>query len=185
MALPFDIEDIIGAGCLATIGRFVAGVSCIWLGSLAGVLSLVAAESVVSVWGGSGIDFDVQWLGWMVLAAPVAWLFTSWGFAGLVLLVATFLYFVKSDGGSLRVWVGLSAAYGLLTVVARMDWNWREPYWTAFPILAGFLGAIAVGAAAWMNWQRRHFAEHLMAVAVENERQRPLQEAESGPGGPD
>ncbi|MFP6879339.1 MAG: hypothetical protein VCA34_00215, partial [Roseibacillus sp.] len=56
MAIQFDIEDIIGAGCLTSIGRALSALACLWLGAATGIIGFAAGAVGAEVIQGGTVD---------------------------------------------------------------------------------------------------------------------------------
>ena len=58
MAIPLDIEDILGAGCLAALGRTLSALACLWLGAATGIHGVESGALAAEVFGTAVADRD-------------------------------------------------------------------------------------------------------------------------------
>ena len=56
MAIPLDSEDILGAGCLASIGRALSALACLWLGAATGILGFESGALAAEVIQGGTVN---------------------------------------------------------------------------------------------------------------------------------
>lgn len=183
MAIELDIEDILGAGCLASIGRALATLSCLWMGAATGSVAVLAAEALLEASSGKTPEFDqlaievlvlVAWGPLLIFASTLLPLFFP-------LVVLVYFRFARGEGGSVRAWVIYAAITGLLVLLSLRFWrelSLLESAVGAFFWL-GFAGALGWLAYLILLWHRRRSNEHLMGVAAENEdRRRAFAEAD-------
>ena len=185
MAIPLDIEEILGSGCADAVKRVFAVASSLWLGTFLGGLCLGLAEAGTLLAGGhfgDALGELASWLGASLLA--VLWGFLSpWGIVMGFLLMASLLYFVRSEGGSLRGWTGLCLAYSACVLLGWADEMPSAPLWLAWVLWLPVVAAVVSGAFVFHGWQRNRIVRHFTEVAAENEaRRRELQEEFENPG---
>ncbi len=159
--MSYDPADVLGGaiGCFSK--RLFLFVSSVWLGSIIGALSMMAAGFA----SGKGLDPEATYL---VFVAPVL-LLNPWLLLNAATVVIGFAYFILSGGAGYRSWMILAALVSVgvnLGGLPAMSSKWlpRLAGWGTWLIL---LGMLATGV--WLLWQHfiNRWALHMAAVRAE------------------
>lgn len=198
MPLPFDLEDVVGVALADGLRRAAMLIGCVAAASFLAALSLGLGEVVAD--GG----FDMNRMPGAM--ARMLWLFlapftSAWAVLYLPVLVALGFYAVKADAPDGRVGAVFLFLLGLLIVLSAPPPDWFSPSWFGMSIgggvadpdkaeaiwrTAGGVGVAGCSAGIfWLAWvlrQRSRVAseEHLVGVAIENQRRREIMREEFG-----
>lgn len=181
MAIPLDIEDILGAGCLAALGRTLSALACLWLGAATGILGVESGALAATVIQGGTVDIPEIAQGAFIacLWGPFVMFGSLFILCFFPLLLAVVFTFVRGENGSLKKWVAYAAITGLITMLSVRLWADHDLLSTALAVVIwlGFVGSLALGAFQMVVWRRRSMAQHLIGLAAESdERRRSLTE---------
>lgn len=178
MGIPLDIEDILGTGCIASIGRALTSLSCLWLGAATGIVAVSFGSLGAELLQGGGLPVDLMDF-LMGVCADCAFgplvLFRSYTFFFFFpLVLAVYFVFARGDNGTLTKWVVYAAITGALALLSfefLFDGNLLALLLSAALWIA-LIASLATGAFLLTGWQRRHMAMHLLGVAAENDQRR-------------
>lgn len=189
MALPFDLEDVVGVAVADVLRRFLALWSCLLVGTVMAWTAIVLSAFGEAIW---------DWLvhGWALgppdlpeaeevvlglLFGFFAGLFTSFGMFYGAFLIGLAIYMFRADAPHPYAWAGGAGvvALGILSV------TWGEYHWLHSVAALGFWALLLVGvfffAKIRVMASRVQAEQHLAAIATENEeRRRQLQERTGG-----
>lgn len=177
MALPYDLEDVVGTSLAFVLRRFAMLWGCLMTGTVMAGAALMMAALVEAAWGsvfgGGGLD-SMEFPGAVELMLGLcfgffAGLASSLGvFYGAFLLGLTAYYF-RAEIPHPYVWAGGGAVVALNVMTAA--WGGLDWWWCAVALvfwLVLLLGLLFI--AKWRLMAERMGAEiHFMGVAGENE----------------
>lgn len=177
MKLPLDPGDVLGDGCWEAVKRVLVVVSTLWVGAIAALVALFAAQAVELMLSGAWGDLtDLmveagRTLIWALLLAPFYFLFSFWGFV-LIPLMAVVLYgMCRSDKDVTWVWFASCVIVGVLGMTGVFDLSvgMQSVAWVVFILLV-----LSLAAGCWFlaGWRRNEQARHLIEVQAENEQRR-------------
>ncbi|MEM1084864.1 MAG: hypothetical protein AAGI48_12200 [Verrucomicrobiota bacterium] len=194
MALPFDLEDIVGVALADVLRRAGMIVAVVYGASLTASLGL-SGGAVIAGWVEFGsFDPDHAELGpWSLLFSPLSPIFSAWGILYIPVLIGVGFYCVRSESPNLRILVVGAGLAGLLCVLGAPDPDWFQPTWYGMPLggavsdpdklrlimkSIGFVVVLGCAGASWflalfLDQRARAEAEsHLVGVTLENEQRR-------------
>ena len=178
MGIPLDIEDILGAGCLISIGRALSSLSCLWLGSATGIVAVEAGVLSVELLTGGGMPPDLMdyLVGVLIRCAlgPLVLILSYTVLLFFPLLLAVYFTMARGDNGSLTKWLvyaGITGFLAVLSLTSQFDLDARSiglsmAFWLVAMI------SLTAGAFFLTAWQRRRMVQHLIGVAAENDQRR-------------
>ncbi len=176
MAIQFDIEDIIGAGCLTSIGRALSALACLWLGAATGIIGFAAGAVGAEVIQGGTVDVLEVAQGVLITCAfgPLVMLGSPYILCFFPLVIMVYFTFVRGEEATLTKWVIFASVTGVLTLMSMRTRVEPDLLTTslAFAMWLGLCGSLGVGAFLLVAWQRRRLTQHLIALAVENDERR-------------
>lgn len=189
MALPFDLEDVVGAALAHLLRRFALLWGCLVTGTVLAGASLLMAGMVEAVWdwaihgwGIGSMDFpEAVELTLGLCFGFFAGLATSFGMFYGAFLIGLVIYFFKAETPHPYVW----AAGAGVVALNVMGITWGEYHWWWSVVAVGFWAVLLLGLFFFARWRlmvlRVRAEIHLMGVAAENEaRRRELQERTGG-----
>lgn len=175
-----DPEELIGPGCYELIRRVGGAFSCLWIGSLTGVLGVLIGMTAQELAGGATLAEALPEPGLAtLLGGPIPLLGTVAGVGVIPLLLAAYFLFVRSDAGTPRRWLLFSALSGFLWLVAfaseEID-DWTPPAFLAMGLAVavwlGINGSFAMVTFFVANRQSQSLGSHLMRIGMENDNRR-------------
>ena len=178
--MAVDLEELVGPGCYELIRRIGGAFSCLWLGSLTGVVGIIVGMTGRELAGGAPLAEALpEPEPAMLLGGPIPLLSTVAGIGVIPLLLATYFLFVRNDAGTPRRWLAFSALSGLLWLVAfgteEID-DWTPHEFLALGLAAavwlGINGSFAMVGFFVANRQSQSQGSHLMRIGMENENRR-------------
>lgn len=189
MALPFDLEDVVGVALADLVRRFLALWGCLLIGTVMAGTALMLGGLVEMVlgWvfhGGSlgGVHLpELEEMALGVLFGFFAGLFTSLGMVYGAFLIGLAIYMFRADAPHPYVWAGGAGGVAL----GVMSVTWGEYEWAGSVAALGFWVVLLAGLFFFARWRlmvlRVRAELHLAAVAMENDgRRRELQERTGG-----
>ena len=189
MALPFDLEDVVGVAVADVLRRCLALWACLMVGSVMAwtAIVLTGVAGAVLDWllhGGSIGAPDLPEAQEVILGLLfgfLAGLFTSFGVFYGCFLIGLAIYMFRADAPHPYVWASGTGvvALGVLSV------TWREYDWLFSVVAAVFWVILVVGvflfAKVRLMASRVQAEQHLAAIATENEeKRRKLRERTGG-----
>lgn len=189
MALPFDLEDVVGAALADLLKRFVALWSCLIAGTVMAGTALIMVGMMEALWywitrgwsiGGFGFPDPGEFLMGLCFGFFIG-LATLFGVFYGAFLIGLAIYFFRADEPHPYVWV-IGAGVVALNVTGPA---WGELEWLSIIITIVILILMVLGlmflARIRLMKVRVRAEEHLMGIAVENEeRRRETQERTGG-----
>lgn len=189
MALPFDLEDVVGVALADLVRRFLVLWSCLLIGTVMAGTALMLGGLVEMVlgWafhGGSlgGVHLpELEEVALGLLFGFFAGLFTSFGMVYGAFLIGMAIYMFRADQPHPYVWASGAGGVGL----AVMSVTWANDEWVNSVVALGFWAVLLLGLFFFARWRlmvlRVRAELHLAAIATENEeRRRELQERTGG-----
>lgn len=188
MAMPFDLEDVVGVAMADLLRRFLALWGCLVVGTVLAGTALMMSGLAEAVWdwavhgrtfGGMGFP-DIGELALGVVFGFFAGLFTSFGMFYGGFLIALAIYFFRADAPHPYAWAGGAG----MVALGVMSVTWGDDEWQWSVVAVGF-GVVLLLAlfflAKWRLMALRVRAElHLAAIATENEERRRELQARTG-----
>ena len=128
MALPFDLEDVVGVAVADTLKRAFMLLFSVMGGAFLANLGILVGEAVAwrvdsGVW-----DFDfVELSVWSVFTLPLRPLFSAWGILYVPFLIAAAFYFVRAMSPGMRSVALFLTITGVFAVLGRGEPGWFTP----------------------------------------------------------
>lgn len=178
--MAVDLEELVGPGCYELIRRVGGAISCLWVGSLTGVLGMLTGITAEELAGGATLAEALPEPGLAtLLGGPIPLLSTIAGIGVIPLLLAAYFLFVRSDAGTPRRWLLFSALSGFLWLVAFASEeieDWNPPAFLAMGLAVvvwlGINGSFAMVTFFVANRRSQSLGSHLMRIGMENENRR-------------
>lgn len=187
MALPFDLEDVVGVALADVLRRAAMIIGCVAGGSVLVAFSLGLGELVVDGSFDSRLFIDANWRALWLFLGPLS---SGWAILYVPAVLAAGFYFVKAESPS-ALWFCVFLTLVSVLMLLGAPWpSWFVGNWWTGPgvsdpdraamiwkgvgmaHLVGVLGALFWLARWWENRQRVSEEVHFMAVRVENEQRR-------------
>lgn len=202
MALPFDLEDVLGVALADVLRRVGMLMAAVFVGTLLGGAAVLAGELVAWRVENGTWDLDVwDWTLSELMLLPLRPVTSTWGMLYVPMLIGMGFYFTRAASPGPQSLAMCITLVGFCAVVGRGEPGWFSPSWFGLALGAsvsdpGKLYAIMIGVGLflWLGmsgsfwffslfWERRQrakAAQHLVAIAHENEAKRRRIQEETG-----
>lgn len=195
--IPLDPEEIFGSACWEAIRKVLTMLACLYIGSLCGLVGLLAAETVSTWFDSFFTEMPAYEFGAELFLLPFWTLGSAAAFLALPNILCASVYYFTTEIPSRKRFIQFATIHQIAFVLALLEWySFPSIFGSgAVEVIVSLLGGLFFQVMAWgafyycsllvRSRQGRNHEEHLMTVAAENAVwRRRLEEAEFIPAPP-
>jgi len=178
MAIPLDIEEILGGGCFDAVKRVASIFSALFMGFVMGVYAPVMSGVAKLIFLGSFSDALKLFLNGLSLGGVMFFshFFSLYTLAMVVLFGMGAFSFVKSEGATVVTWLIYVACFALV-ICLMMRGSFSDWWWLDLVFLVMGMAMLCGGGVFFEAWRKNRIAQHFAAVKAESiEREQKFKE---------